>query len=121
MMDPRPGCYILSLEEMVPLVPEKIIFEGDYHNNILYGRGDHLGHVIQAPRTNFSSPYPRMFHIKIWLSLAKRLRRRCLKLWTTRDAEVWVYCKLTYEPLTQVSYKSASNVKIESGLHENKT
>ena len=26
--------------------------------------GGHLGHVIQMPRTNFRSPYPRRFQIK---------------------------------------------------------
>ena len=30
----------------------------------IYGHGDHLGHVTQMPRTNFSSPYPRRLHIK---------------------------------------------------------
>ena len=30
----------------------------------IYGRGGHLGHVTQMPRTNFSSPYPRRLHIK---------------------------------------------------------
>ena len=30
----------------------------------IYGRGGHLGHVTQMPRTNFRSPYPRRLHIK---------------------------------------------------------
>ena len=30
----------------------------------MYGRGGHLGHVTQMPRTNFRSPYPRRLHIK---------------------------------------------------------
>ena len=30
----------------------------------IYGRGGHLGHVTQMPRTNFCSPYPRRLHIK---------------------------------------------------------
>ena len=30
----------------------------------IYGRGGHLGHVTQMPRTNFLSPYPRRLHIK---------------------------------------------------------
>ena len=30
----------------------------------IYGRGGHLGHVIQMPRTNFPSPYPTMLHIQ---------------------------------------------------------
>ena len=31
---------------------------------IIYGRGSHLDHVTQMPRTNLRSPYPRMLHIK---------------------------------------------------------
>ena len=31
---------------------------------ILYGRGSHLGHVTQMPRTKYPSPYPRRLHIK---------------------------------------------------------
>ena len=30
----------------------------------IYGRGGHLGHVIQIPQTNFSSTYPWMPHTK---------------------------------------------------------
>ena len=30
------------------------VFEGFF---TIYGRGGHLGHVIQMPRTNFCSPY----------------------------------------------------------------
>ena len=30
----------------------------------IYGRGGHLGHVTQMPRTNFRSPFPRRLHIK---------------------------------------------------------
>ena len=30
----------------------------------IYGRGGHLGHVTQMPRTNFPSPYPWRFHTK---------------------------------------------------------
>ena len=29
-----------------------------------YGRGGHLGHVTQMPRTNFRSPYARRLYIK---------------------------------------------------------
>ena len=29
-----------------------------------YGRGGHLGHVTQMPRTKYRSPYPRRLHIK---------------------------------------------------------
>ena len=31
----------------------------------IYGRGGHLGHVTQMPRTNFRSPYPRRLHINL--------------------------------------------------------
>ena len=30
----------------------------------IYGRGGHLGHVTQMPRTNFRSPYPWRLHIE---------------------------------------------------------
>ena len=30
----------------------------------IYGRGGHLGHVTQMPRTKYCSPYPRRLHIK---------------------------------------------------------
>ena len=30
----------------------------------IYGRGSHLGHMTQMPRTNFCSPYTRRLHIK---------------------------------------------------------
>ena len=30
----------------------------------IYGRGCHLGHVTQMPRTKYRSPYPRRLHIK---------------------------------------------------------
>ena len=30
----------------------------------IYGRGRHLGHVIQMPRSKYRSPYPRRLHIK---------------------------------------------------------
>ena len=30
----------------------------------IYGRGGHLGHVTQMPRTKFRSPYLRRLHIK---------------------------------------------------------
>ena len=33
----------------------------------IYGRGGHLGHVTQMPRTNFRSPYPRRLHINLAL------------------------------------------------------
>ena len=30
----------------------------------IYGRGGHLGHVTQMPRTKYGSPYPWRLHIK---------------------------------------------------------
>ena len=30
----------------------------------IYGRGGHLSHVTQMPRTKYRSPYPRRLHIK---------------------------------------------------------
>ena len=30
----------------------------------IYGRGGHLGHETQMPRTKYRSPYPRRLHIK---------------------------------------------------------
>ena len=30
----------------------------------IYGRGGHLGHVTQMPRTQYRSPYPTRLHIK---------------------------------------------------------
>ena len=36
-------------------------FEGFF---TIYGRGGHLGHVTQMPRTNFRSPYSRRLDIK---------------------------------------------------------
>ena len=58
-----------------------------------------------------SFPLPKEAPHKIWLGSGKRFRRRkCLKMWTTTydedgrtDAGAWVYYKLTYEPLAQVS------------------
>ena len=57
-----PRCYIPSFVKIGPPVLEKI-FEGFYHIRA-YGRGGHLGHVTQMPRTNFRSLYPRRLHIK---------------------------------------------------------
>ena len=38
---------------------------GDFCRDFtIYGRGDHLGHVTQMPRTKFRSPYPGRLHIK---------------------------------------------------------
>ena len=39
----------------------------------IYGRGVHLGHVAQMPRTNFRSLYPRRLHIKFGFDWASGL------------------------------------------------
>ena len=31
----------------------------------IYGRGGHLGHVTQMPRTKYRSPYSRRLHIRV--------------------------------------------------------
>ena len=61
MMGWSPRCYIPSFVKIGLPVLEKKIFEGFF---TIYGRGGHLGHVAQMPRTNFRSPYPRGLHIK---------------------------------------------------------
>ena len=39
--------------------------EEDFRRDFtIYGRGDHLGHVTQMPRTYFRSLYPWRFHTK---------------------------------------------------------
>ena len=38
----------------------------------IYGRGGHLGHVTQMPRTNFRSPYQRRLQIKFGFYRASR-------------------------------------------------
>ena len=38
--------------------------EEDFEGFYIYGRGGHLGHVTQMPRTKYRSPYPRRLHIK---------------------------------------------------------
>ena len=67
MMGPSPRCYIPSFVEICPLVPEKT-FEGFF---TIYGRGRHVGHVNEIPRTNFCSPYLWRLYTKCgldWLS-----------------------------------------------------
>ena len=60
MMDMGPRCYMQCFVEIGPPVPKKIL-EGF----LPYGRGGHLGHVTQMPRTDFRSPNPRRLHIKL--------------------------------------------------------
>ena len=88
--------------EIGPPVLEKKKFEGFLP---YIGRGGHLGHVIHMPRTKFRSPYPRRLHIKfgfdqvVFEKMLEHFERRA----TMADAGPWVYYKLTYEPLAQVS------------------
>ena len=49
-----------SFVEIGLLVLEKKIFSFF----TIYGRGGHLGHVTQMPRTKFRSPYLRRLHLK---------------------------------------------------------
>ena len=75
----------------------------------MYGRGGHLGHVTQMPRTNFRSPYSRRLHIKFGLIghavSEKNMFKHCGRRTDRRriDAGPLVYYKLTYEPLAQLS------------------
>ena len=73
----------------------------------IYGHGGHLGHVTWTIYTNFRSPFPRRLHIKFsydWPSgFGGEDILKCWMTTTTTDAGAWVYYKLTYEPLAQVS------------------
>ena len=80
----------------------------------IYGRGGHLGHVTQMPRTYIRSPYPRRLHIKFGFDWPSGFSEGDVKaLWTTdgHGQRPWVYYKLTYEPSAQVSLKYAKPVK----------
>ena len=44
----------------------------------IYGRGGHLGHVTQMPRTKFCSPYPTRLHLN-WLWSAQHFPR-CISI-----------------------------------------
>ena len=48
--------------------------EEDFKGFTSYGRGGQFGHVIQMPRTNFCSPFPRRLHIKFGFDRANSLR-----------------------------------------------
>ena len=64
MMAWSPQCYIPSFRENQPAGSGEEDFLRVF---TLYGRGGHLGHVTQWPRTKFLSPYPRRLHIKFAL------------------------------------------------------
>ena len=46
----------------------------------IYGRGGHLGHVTQMPRTNFRYPYPRRLHIKFGLVRQAVLEKKMFEI-----------------------------------------
>ena len=55
----------------------------------IYGRGGHLGHVTQMPRTKFRFPYPRRLHINLALIgqavYEKKMFEHCGRRTTTTD------------------------------------
>ena len=59
-----------------PTVPEKKVFEG------LLPYAGVAANFRQMPRTNFSSAYPRRFHIKFGFDWPTGFRRKRLKLLT---------------------------------------
>ena len=68
----------------------------------IYGRGGHLGHVTQIPRTKYHSPYPRRLHIKFSFDppsvLGEKIFEHCERRWTPTDGRTparSVYYKLT--------------------------
>ena len=69
-----------------------------------------MGHVTHMLRTKFRNPLPRRLHIKFGFDRPSSFGEEDVSaLWitdderTTTDARPWVYYKLTYEPLAQVS------------------
>ena len=60
---------LLTFRSLAAIVFEKFtVFTFSYRSFLqgftIDGRGGHLGHVTQMPRTNFRYPYPRRLHIK---------------------------------------------------------
>ena len=52
----------------------------------IYGRGGHLGHVNQMPRTKYRSPYPSRLHIKFGLigpAISEKIFEHCERRRTT--------------------------------------
>ena len=75
----------------------------------IYGRGGHLGHITQTPRTNFRSPIPLKLHMKFGFDRPSGFGEDLWKSWTTdprTDDRPWLYYKLTNEP------KSSGELKI---------
>ena len=60
MMGCSPQCHILTFMDIGPPVREKKNLKGFD----IYGRGGHLGHVTQMPKSNLHSPYTRRLYIK---------------------------------------------------------
>ena len=72
-----------------PPVLEEKIFEGVF---TIFGRGGHLGHVTQIPRTNFRSPYQRRFHIKFGFDWPSGFGEEDFRaLWKTDDGRTPVH------------------------------
>ena len=71
----------------------------------IYGRGGHLGHVTQMPRTKYRSPYPRRLHIKFGFDgpsgSEKKIFEHCER--RTDGHGPSVSYKLTFEPSAPVS------------------
>ena len=61
MMGWSPRCYIPSFVKSACRFRRRRFLKVFF---IIYGRGGHLGHVTQMPRTNVCSPNPRRLHIK---------------------------------------------------------
>ena len=99
MMGWSPRCYISSFLKISPLVLEMI-----FNGFTIYGRGSHLGHVTQMPRTNSRSPTRGSTQILALIGQSvseEKMFEECER--TTTDAGAWVYYKLTCEPAAKVS------------------
>ena len=77
MMGWSPRCYIPSFMKIgLPVLEKKILKVFLF----IYGRGGHLGHVTQMPRTNFRSPFPRRLHIKVGFDRASGLEKKMFEI-----------------------------------------
>ena len=94
----------------------------------IYGRGGHLGHVTQMPRTKYRSPYLRRLHIKFGFDRPSGSGEDVWALWTTTDgrrtmsilqAHLWAFSSgelITGLPISRCKY----NCQIISGFGENR-
>ena len=69
----------------------------------IYGRGGHLGHVTQMPRTKFRSPDPWRIHMKFGFDWPSSFEEEDLLKWCMdgrrrTDDGACLYYKLTNEP-----------------------